>query len=269
MAISSFSLAGEINELGAELGESVADFVSISGIDPDPCVTLVIICAHQVLRKALGMLLGAAHGLLVVGEAETSDDGLGEIRRTRPNVALFVGAQGISGVEIADLEVRPEFVVLGLSGVDDDEAASWKAPEAATYISTRSSPLDAIRAIKLATSAGALSPAPGDAVRSRIGISDGGLQRHAEAHLTAREFEVLRLIEQGCTNKEIGAQLSIEVSTVKNHVHSVLTKLRVHRRGAASAWLRRQFLPSLGTKFESFDLLQESTKVVEDQPSSR
>ncbi|HEU5134032.1 MAG TPA: response regulator transcription factor [Steroidobacteraceae bacterium] len=51
--------------------------------------------------------------------------------------------------------------------------------------------------------------------------------------LTAREMEILRLMQQGVSNKTISRQLGIELSTVKNHVHSILAKLGVHRRGEA------------------------------------
>jgi two-component system, NarL family, nitrate/nitrite response regulator NarL len=49
---------------------------------------------------------------------------------------------------------------------------------------------------------------------------------------------VVELIEKGLSNKEIAAQLSIAVTTVKNHVHSILDKLKVHRRGEAASLLR-------------------------------
>jgi DNA-binding NarL/FixJ family response regulator len=58
------------------------------------------------------------------------------------------------------------------------------------------------------------------------------------ARLTVREREILALIDGGLSNKEIARKLSIEVRTVKNHVHNLLEKLRVHRRGEAVALLR-------------------------------
>jgi DNA-binding NarL/FixJ family response regulator len=56
--------------------------------------------------------------------------------------------------------------------------------------------------------------------------------------LTSREREILRLIDEGLSNKDIARQLSIEVRTVKNHVHNLLEKLQVHRRGEAAALVR-------------------------------
>jgi DNA-binding NarL/FixJ family response regulator len=65
-----------------------------------------------------------------------------------------------------------------------------------------------------------------------------------DTHLTPREREVLVLIEQGMTNKQIAQRLGIEVRTVKNHVHNLLEKLRVRRRGEAAARLRSARVPS-------------------------
>jgi DNA-binding NarL/FixJ family response regulator len=56
--------------------------------------------------------------------------------------------------------------------------------------------------------------------------------------LTSRELQVIRLIDQGLSNKEIASRLSIEVTTVKHHVHNILEKLSVHRRGEAAARVR-------------------------------
>ena len=63
--------------------------------------------------------------------------------------------------------------------------------------------------------------------------------------LTARELEVLGLIEEGRSNKEIATSLSIEVPTVKNHVHRILGKLHVQRRSEAAARVRRHGLARL------------------------
>src|SRR5439155_827652 len=58
------------------------------------------------------------------------------------------------------------------------------------------------------------------------------------AQLTNREREIVRLIDNGLSNKEIARALGIEVATVKNHVHNILEKLQVHRRGEAAARVR-------------------------------
>jgi two-component system nitrate/nitrite response regulator NarL len=61
----------------------------------------------------------------------------------------------------------------------------------------------------------------------------------AERLLTPRELHVLKLIEKGLSNKEIARTLSVEIATVKNHVHQILSKTRARRRSQAIHMLRR------------------------------
>jgi len=67
------------------------------------------------------------------------------------------------------------------------------------------------------------------------GGPDSGL---SQTHLSHREREVVRLIDRGLSNKEIARELGVEVATVKNHVHNLLNKLRVHRRSDAAVLFR-------------------------------
>lgn len=67
---------------------------------------------------------------------------------------------------------------------------------------------------------------------------EGASRRMSEGLLTPRECEIVRLIDDGLSNKEIARELNMAVSTVKNHVHNVLEKLRVQRRGQAAALMR-------------------------------
>jgi two-component system, NarL family, nitrate/nitrite response regulator NarL len=73
-------------------------------------------------------------------------------------------------------------------------------------------------------------------MRRRAGRGDGSASGLDD--LTGREYEVVELIELGLSNKEIATTLSISVTTVKNHVHSILEKLRVSRRGEAASLVR-------------------------------
>jgi two-component system nitrate/nitrite response regulator NarL len=76
----------------------------------------------------------------------------------------------------------------------------------------------------------------------RLGARAAGAAAGASeptASLTPREVQILALIEQGMSNKEIARRLCIAVATVKNHVHNILEKLQVQRRAEAAAHLRR------------------------------
>lgn len=90
----------------------------------------------------------------------------------------------------------------------------------------------------------------------RVQTAESGVDRLALA-LTAREREIAPLLEQGLSNKEIAAQLHIEVATVKNHVHNLLEKLQVGSRGEAAARLRSSQLSH--SRIPSFRLDRGST----------
>jgi DNA-binding NarL/FixJ family response regulator len=78
-------------------------------------------------------------------------------------------------------------------------------------------------------------------------------QHSRRARLTRREHQVLRLLDEGLSNKEIAQRLCIELPTVKNHVHRILEKLAVHRRAEAVAWLHGRAPEQLGAdRIQSF-----------------
>jgi DNA-binding NarL/FixJ family response regulator len=68
-------------------------------------------------------------------------------------------------------------------------------------------------------------------------LADG--RSRDEAELSARQLEILGLLEEGLSNKQIARRLSIELQTVKNHVHNILERLGLHSRAEAAAWVRR------------------------------
>jgi two-component system nitrate/nitrite response regulator NarL len=70
-------------------------------------------------------------------------------------------------------------------------------------------------------------------------LSEGGGNGHADTvPLSPRELQIAHLLETGLTNKAIGRQLGIEAATVKNHLHNICEKLKVHRRGEIAARIR-------------------------------
>jgi DNA-binding NarL/FixJ family response regulator len=80
---------------------------------------------------------------------------------------------------------------------------------------------------------------------------------HADSSATSlskRELQIAGLIDRGLSNKEIARRLGIQAATVKNHVHNILDKLKVHRRGEAAACLRmvpQQRSPAVGANAPS------------------
>jgi two-component system response regulator DevR len=131
-------------------------------------------------------------------------------------------------------------LVLGLTGV---QAEMLRFVEAGTsgYVLKDASVADLLAAIRAAYNGEALiSPAMAEALMSRVAAlstrsSDPEIMARV-ADLTPREREVLRLIEQGYSNREIADLMTVEVGTVKNFVHSLLHKLGVRRRSQAARY---------------------------------
>jgi DNA-binding NarL/FixJ family response regulator len=105
---------------------------------------------------------------------------------------------------------------------------------------TRDASMDEVVATLLAVARGELAcpPAIAASLFRHVGTLSARRGEPAPDVLTPREREIVELIEQGLSNKEISRRLSIGLSTVKNHVHNLLEKLHVPRRGAAAARLR-------------------------------
>jgi two-component system, NarL family, nitrate/nitrite response regulator NarL len=155
------------------------------------------------------------------------------------NMAMANGAAICCDLVAAAPSAR--IVAVALSG-SDEEAIACAEAGVAGYLLRDQSLGELIEAIaSVARGETSCPPRVAAALMRRLG--DLAAERHSwreRERLTPREREILVLIEEGLSNKEIARRLSIEVRTVKNHVHSLLEKLNVHRRGEAAALLRRR-----------------------------
>ena len=99
----------------------------------------------------------------------------------------------------------------------------------------RDAPFGALQAALRQVQAGEVSCSPRIAAAVFRRLAERVATTSKASALTRREREILTLVDQGLSNKEIASRLQIEVATVKNHVHHILAKLHVHRRGEAAA----------------------------------
>jgi len=183
-------------------------------------------------------------GIDVTGTAGTWSDALVGLLASPPQVAILdVGGPG--GVEIvSELRRRlpqTRLVVLAVDEVERD-VLTWAEAGIAGYVTRNGSLDDMIAAVRAAARREAhCAPRISGALLEHVHTLAGA---HSRTHtplgaLTAREREIAELLEAGLSNKEIASQLQIELTTVKNHVHSVLAKLHVARRSEAAAEMRR------------------------------
>ncbi|WP_236967853.1 response regulator [Microbacterium aurantiacum] len=198
---------------------------------------------HEIVRRGIAQLVDAEPDLDVVGEAGDIAEALRRIEATAPDVAVLdVRLPDGSGVDLCR-EVRsrhPHIACLMLTAYDDDEALRSAALAGASgYVlkDIRSAALvDAIRASaagRTVQSAQALRTAAQAAAAAPV---TGSAPASPDADLTYRERQVLDLIADGLTNREIGERLGLAEKTVKNYVSGLLAKLGMVRRTQAAVY---------------------------------
>lgn len=204
---------------------------------------VAIITDIRLYREGLADVLGRHPEIDVVGTAADGDVALDCVGRLRPDVALLDMAMLGSTVTMRALAaVEPELKVVAL-GVPEVEPHILACAEAGvTAYVPREGSLDDLVATLKGVAVGEMRCSPRIAASLFRRVATLALERHAEratGRLTVRETEILKLVDEGLTNKEIARRLYIELPTVKNHMHNILEKLQLRSRREAAAWMRR------------------------------
>jgi len=187
---------------------------------------------HTILRKGVRMLIEAQADMEVVGEAKTGREAIDESRRLKPDIVVMdVSMPDLNGIE-GTRQICNELMhtkVLALSMHKDSVyVREILRAGARGYLVKDSDDDDLLRAIRSVQRGEAfLSPAISDAV-----LTD--YRKHVSNPvdlLTSREREILNMIADGKTNKEIATALNLSVYTVESHRGSVMEKLNLHNTG--------------------------------------
>ncbi len=193
-------------------------------------------------REALAYALAAHSGIELVGEASNDGDGRILISGLQPDTVVvdMSSAGSISAVRqiVAACE---RTAVIGVSVAATESHIIECAEAGVAGIVLRDGTLaELIAAIEHAVR-GELACSPyvsGVLTRRLASLAERRGKREQYDNLTPREREIVELIDQGRSNKEIARLLGIRVPTVKNHVHNILEKLQVSRRSQAAALMR-------------------------------
>ena len=177
----------------------------------------------------------------IAGTARTPFEAVESVQRSRPDIALIDAMTvDLDGAVPALRAVAPELRVLALAVPETEDDVVACAEAGVSAIVTSDTPMPALLQTIESVERGELLCTPRVAASLLHRVQ--WLSRYGEPapaqHLTYREREVLQLIDQGFSNKEIARALCIELGTVKNHVHSILNKLKVARRSEAARWAR-------------------------------
>jgi two-component system response regulator DevR len=202
-------------------------------------VRVFLLDDHEIVRRGIADVLEADPGITVVGEAGTASEALRRIPAAKPDVAVLdARLPDGSGIDVCR-DIRsssPEVRCLILTSYDDNDALfAAVMAGAAGYLLKEirgTSLIDAVR--QVAAGKSLLDPAVTERLLSRL--RDGVPQDERLVSLTDREREILGLIADGMTNRQIGDRLFLAEKTVKNYVSGLLAKLGMQRRTQAAVY---------------------------------
>ncbi|MBK0418311.1 response regulator transcription factor [Leucobacter sp. CSA1] len=201
-------------------------------------LSVLLVDDHPIVRAGLRTVLDSAVGARVVGEAATGEEAIEAADVLRPDVVLcdLRLGDGIDGIEttarLRELRSAPAVLILTTSDRDVDVLRAIEAG-AAGYL-LKDAPTGTILAGIADAAAGRTVIAPELRVRAE--------RAAPAARLTERELEVLALLAEGRSNREIARRLFVSESTVKTHVVHLLAKLGADSRGRAAAVARERGL---------------------------
>jgi DNA-binding NarL/FixJ family response regulator len=199
-------------------------------------IRVLVVDDQQLFRRGLTMLLAVEPGLEVVGEAGDGFEGTTMAETAAPDVVLLdVRMPKRSGIEacLAIKQSVPTAKIIMLT-VSDEEADLYEAVKsgASGYLLKDSSIEEVAQAIRVVADGQSLI-SPSMAIKLIDEFKQMSRPERASGpalRLTERELDVLRLVAQGHSNKEIAVRLFISENTVKNHVRNMLEKLQLHSR---------------------------------------
>ncbi|WP_308222771.1 MULTISPECIES: response regulator transcription factor [Frankia] len=205
-------------------------------------VRVFLLDDHEIVRRGIREMLSETGDIDVVGEASTAAEALRRIPATRPSVAVLdARLEDGNGIDVCrDLRsAHPEIGCLILTSYDDDDAlfAAIMAG-AAGYLLKQIKGTDLVGAIRtIASGRSLLDPAVTQRVLTRL--REGPAEDRKLSTLGERERQILVLIAEGLTNRQIAGRIHLSEKTVKNYVSAILEKLELSSRTQAAVYATR------------------------------
>src|SRR5215813_1054405 len=196
---------------------------------------VLLVDDHKIMRDGIKAILCRGDEFRVAGEAESGPDAVQFVKRNRPDMVLMdIGLPGLNGVETTAeiLRYHPECKIVILSMYDDENSVvSAIRSGARGFILKKASDSDLLEALRMVSRGAAyLSPQVSDRLLARI--QKGDLQSKAPnaalETLSPREVQVLRLVAEGKTSKEIATLLDLREQTVRSYRKTMMKKLGVN-----------------------------------------
>lgn len=199
---------------------------------------------HEVVRLGVQALIERQPGMKVVGEASTVQEAIIQAEALAPDVVVLdIRMPGGNGLE-ACREIkarRPSTKIIVLTSFPDDEIViDAIACGADGYVLKQIGSDDLIRALeRVGRGESLVDPALTDRIFAKVREARQRERAHAFAELSGQEMQILALIAEGKTNRDIGDELQLSSKTVRNYVSVVLGKLNLSSRAEAAAYAAR------------------------------
>jgi DNA-binding NarL/FixJ family response regulator len=202
---------------------------------------IIIISNVRLYREGVGLSLARndTTELLATGDSDQAYSLIGELR---PDVILLDSLLiDASALPRRMREIAPQLKIVAFAvSQDDRDVVACAVAGISAYVSCDGSAEDLIVAVHQAMRGEFVCPPRITALLlGHLAAISAGRSASASV-LTQREMEIVPLVEQGLSNKEIARQLRVGTATVKNHIHNILEKLQLRRRGEVGAHLRRE-----------------------------
>lgn len=216
----------------------------VQSAGPPGRIRLAVVAEIRLYREGLAASIARRKNFMLVGVAASRTEALALVASGRPDVVVLDMASRNSLDFARSLRSGAPGVKVIAFGVEetDREILACAETGVAGYVPCQASVSDLVATIE-SVARGELLCSPRVAAtlfRRVCSLATGGGPPAPHAVLTSREREIAVLLDRGLSNKDIARYLHIEVATVKNHVHSILEKLRVTSRGEAAARLRSE-----------------------------
>ncbi len=195
-------------------------------------IRVLIADDHGIVRSGLGMLIDRQKDMRVVGEARDGIEAIELALRERPDVAVLdVSMPGLTGPQAArQIHAQDDGIRLLMLSMHEDERYFFDALDAGAsgYVPKRAADSDLTQAIRTVSEGRTFLSSSTQQALMRRWLADGPDSRPEE--LTARELEIVKLIAEARTNKQIAEALKVSEKTVESHRGNVLAKLGMRDR---------------------------------------
>ena len=205
---------------------------------------ILIVDDHEIVRNGLTLLFNRQKGFDIVGEAGSVSEAVRVAAATSPDIVIMdVRLPDGTGVE-ACREIRsanPETKVVMLTSYSDDKALfdSIMAGASAYFLKQVESKALVAAVKQVANGESLLDPAVTQRVLNKVKVLISDPSADKQSGPSPREQQVLALIAEGKTNREIGQEMYLSEKTVKNYVSNILDKFNLSRRSEAAAFYVR------------------------------